>query len=145
MDEKLYRSLEDSLEEEVKKIIKKNDISANDLECLWKAFCLMDKCEEKLGMSPSASYGYYGNEMRPYGYDPNINMTYGDLVPNSSFGRMRSPVTGRYISNGMNSGYSGHSIEDRMIAALENQMDNAKTEYERTKIRDEIERIRNTH
>lgn len=39
-------------------------------------------------------------------------------------------------------GYSGHSIEDRMIASLENQMDTATSDYERQKIQEEINRIR---
>ena len=55
--------------------------------------------------------------------------------------RGRSPVTGRYISRGMD-GMSGHSVEDRMIMALEEQMDGCKTEYERQKIEDEIRRLR---
>lgn len=40
---------------------------------------------------------------------------------------------------------SGHSVKDRMIAALEEQMDSAKTEYERDEIRKaiaEIERMK---
>lgn len=52
----------------------------------------------------------------------------------------RSPVTGRYISRGTEQ--SGHSIVDRMIASLEEQMDSAKTDYERQLIQEEIENIR---
>ena len=38
-------------------------------------------------------------------------------------------------------GYSGHSVKDRMIAALEAQMDSAKTEYEREEVRRAIAEI----
>lgn len=55
----------------------------------------------------------------------------------------------RDYSNGMNDmsrrydgGYSGHSVNDRMIASLEKEMDHAETEYERKQIRDEIEHLR---
>jgi hypothetical protein len=91
-------------------------------------------------------------------------------VSYNSFARGRSPFTGRFVSrdgvpmgmnsmtynrdysNGMNGmgdmsrrydgGYSGHSVNDRMIASLEKEMDHAETEYERKQIRDEIEHLR---
>ena len=59
---------------------------------------------------------------------------------NGSYDRGRSPVTGRYVSR--DHGYSGHSINDRMISQLENMYDEAKTEYEREEVRKEIERLR---
>lgn len=64
----------------------------------------------------------------------------GSVDPSSTmiFTPAGSPVTGRYISNG----YSGHSIEDRMIMALEQQMDEAKTDYERQLVEKEIQRLR---
>lgn len=37
---------------------------------------------------------------------------------------------------------NGNSIEDRMIMALEQQMDGAKTDYERQLVEKEIQRIR---
>ena len=64
-----------------------------------------------------------------------------------SYGRMRSPVTGRYISNGVNdgtyaNGYSGHSVNDRMIMALEQSIQPDMNEYERQKVEEEIRRLR---
>ena len=66
--------------------------------------------------------------------------------------RGRSMHTGRYVSMGMdypNSrsyGYhhmvSGHSIEDRMIARLEEMFDEANSEYERSQIDRVIHMIR---
>lgn len=38
--------------------------------------------------------------------------------------------------------YSGHSVHDRMIADLEKEMDDAKTEYEKKVIIDQINKIR---
>jgi hypothetical protein len=60
--------------------------------------------------------------------------SYRDSYGNGSYG-MRS--MGSY-----NDGYSGHSINDRMIDALERMMDTAKTEHERETIRKRIEEIR---
>ena len=40
------------------------------------------------------------------------------------------------------SGYSGHSIQDRMIDKLEQMYDEAKTEHERQVVQDWINRLR---
>lgn len=91
----------------------------------------------------------------------------------NSFARGRSPFTGRFVSrdgvpmgtsmphmttlsygrdysNNMDNmsrrydgGYSGHSVNDRMIASLEKEYDNANSEYEKEQIRKEIEHLRN--
>lgn len=82
-------------------------------------------------------------------YDYGYGYGYGDSGYSEERGR--SPVTGRYISRGMSGrggnnngggGYSGHSIEDRMIASLEQQMDQAQSDYERNMIEEEINHIR---
>lgn len=44
--------------------------------------------------------------------------------------------------NGHN-GYSGHSIQDRMIDKLERMMDEAQTEHERQTVKDWIHRLKN--
>lgn len=123
------------VKKEVKKIVEKGDLTPQELESLYKAACLAEKlmclgCDT--GEMGDASYGYTYGHMNGYPYMP---------MGGYSEARGRSPVTGRYISRGMD-GMSGHSIEDRMIAALEQQMDAAKTEYERKTIQDEIQRIR---
>ena len=128
--------VEKKLESDLEKILSKGELTAADWDAVKKAMCIAGMVEGLEEGSPvneeGSSYGYsnarmYGNEMM-------------------SNGRMRSPVTGRYISNGMNygetMGYSGHSIEDRMIMALEQQMDAAKTDYERQMVEKEIQRLR---
>lgn len=119
---------------EVEKIVKKGDLTPQELENVYKLTCIAEKMTCLGGGS--------------YGYDNRMGMdAYGDMYGNMGYSeaRGRSPVTGRYISRGMNSGnggYSGHSIEDRMIASLEQQMDNAKSEYEKQQILQEIQHIR---
>lgn len=91
----------------------------------------------------------------------------------NSFARGRSPFTGRFVSRDgvpmgtsmphmstlsydrdysnnidnmsrrYDGGYSGHSVNDRMIASLEKEYDNANSEYEKEQIRKEIEHLRN--
>lgn len=124
------------VKEDVAKIVKKGDLTPAELESLYKAACLAEKLSKSMS-GESMAYGY-GNSMGDYGY----NEPYMHSYTGYSEARGRSPVTGRYISRGMNNGYSGHSIEDRMIASLEQQMDSAKSDYERELIRKEIEHIR---
>ena len=151
LDAELIKNAESVLEKEIKKIVDKGEaITPAELENLKKSLCVIDMLNNYgSGMpmnDPENSYGYSGawnmNIRRvndgPYAYGMNQMMRDTD-----SYGRGRSPVTGRYISHGQNSmGYSGHSIEDRMIAALEQQMDSAGSDYERSKIQEEINRIR---
>lgn len=64
-------------------------------------------------------------------------------APNS----MGHPMNDSYGNYGMNSqvyagGYSGHSINDRMIASLEHMMSQTNDKYEQEQIRNEIESIR---
>lgn len=118
------------VKDEVEKILQKGDMTPGEFEIIYKAACMAEKLKEAGGPdSEEMSYGY--------GYPNRYNMGYSER-------RGRSPVTGRYISRGMNrGGYSGHSIEDRMIASLEEQFDNAQSEHERKVIQEEIDHIRN--
>lgn len=137
VNDELYKVLEDlirSATKELDKIAKKGDITIVEVDNATKALCLIEKAEKLMngeGFEESMdSYGYYS--------DP----------ASMSFSRMRSPVTGRYMSRDGGSyarnsrGYSGHSINDRMVANLESMMDSASSDYERQLIRDEIDRIR---
>lgn len=113
---------------EVEKIVQKGDMTPGELENVYKATCMTEKLMKMQGQE---------DEGMSYGYPNRYNMGYSER-------RGRSPVTGRYISRGMNrGGYSGHSIEDRMIASLEEQYDNAQSEHERKVIQEEIDHIRN--
>ena len=44
--------------------------------------------------------------------------------------------------NNSSSGSYGHSIKDRMVSQLEDMMDQAKNEYERQEIQNEIQKLR---
>lgn len=154
LDMELVKNAEKVLEKEIKKIVDKGEaITPTELENLKKSLCVLDMLNNYgSGMpmgDPENAYGYNGysgawnmnirrvnDNPYAYGMHPGMNDT-------DSYGRSRSPVTGRYISHGQTSmGYSGHSIEDRMIASLETQMDTATSDYERQKIQEEINRIR---
>ena len=119
---------------EVEKIVKKGDLTPQELESIYKLTCITEKLMMMDGGDLSGMSGRH--------YDVRMD-SYGDWHHDRGYSEAkgRSPVTGRYISRGME-GLSGHSIEDRMIAALEDQMDAAKNEYEKQQILNEIQRIR---
>ena len=138
-----------SAKKEVDKIVSKGDLTPAELDNVYKVACTMEKIqklcsESEYSSGMPGSYGYGMSGWRPeMVYGMNSGMQNGSWGQDMYSGnKMRSPVTGRYISRGDDGGYSGHSIEDRIIASLEQQMDEAKSDYERKVIMDEIQRIR---
>lgn len=132
---------------ELDKITQKGDLSPAELDNVKKISEVMKNISCVQNGEQEASYGYgygYGGGMSGRRYMDSYGGNYGNYGNDMGYSetRGRSPVTGRYISRGMDGGYSGHSIEDRMIASLEQQMDAAKTDYERKMIEEEIKHIR---
>lgn len=124
----------DILEKEIDMVASKGTISPSELEKMEKAFCILEKISIIEAMD---KYGYDSYEMN-----------------GASYRRGRSPMTGRYVSRDMypdwnmnnepyDNGYSGHSVEDRMIMNLERMLDNANSQYEREAIEKQIREIRN--
>lgn len=152
--DKTLEKIRDSIEDAIKPILKKGEaMTPADLESLTKAVCVIEK------IKTIEQIGSYGD-----GYSENVDDDSGN-----SYRRGRSPVTGRFVSrdayhdSGANmrhyydtgastrryydgaehDGYSGHSIQDRMIDQLERMMDEAKTEHERQTVRNWIARLQN--
>ena len=115
---RLYELLDD----EIQKIVSKNDITPVELERAEKAICIMHKIEEMLGMDSGYSETSY----------------YDSPFYNMSGRRGRSPMTGRFVSRDGRSmrsnGNSGHSIKDRAISRIEQMMDEAGSDYEREEL-----------
>lgn len=127
--DKTYKCLKEILEDQVKLISKKGDkITPEEVLSLKNALSSIEKINNIMREEYEYSEGY-------------------------SYGHNRSPVTGRYISNGPMHGnvrmsygdhydhMYGHSIKDRMIAKLETMYDEAKSEHERQMVSNAINRI----
>lgn len=139
MHDALYKTKECMLNE-IEKINSRGACDDRDLENLMKATKVLINIEGIKGMEEYSDNSYYGMSR---GMSPNtFNQSYGrsmgnyPMMPNESWAR-----------GGNSNGYSyenrsNHSIEDRMIANLEQQMDMAQSEYERNKIMAEIRHIR---
>lgn len=115
--EKVLEDLEDLVCAELKKIAKKPELTPTELKNATDAMCLLIKMKELQN----------GGE-----FEDEFSESHG------SYSRSRSPRTGRYMSNG----YSGHSIEDRIVDNLEHMMDEAGSDYERSVIHKWISKVR---
>lgn len=138
--EETYKCLKEILEEQIKLIAKKgNNITPEEGLSLKNALSSIEKIN---GLMKEEAY----NEGYARGYHEGYS--YGEMRNPS-----RSPVTGRYISNGPMHGnvrmsygdehehMYGHSIKDRMIAKLEAMYDEAKSDHERQVVTNAINRI----
>lgn len=170
---KMLEKINDAIEESIKPIlVKGSQINAAELEVLTKAVCAIEKINqienaEKYSEYSRNSYNSYngGNSNNSYGsynapnsydnyYDRDVSSFYRD---DNSYRRGRSPYTGRYVSRDdgystrryydaeNRNGYSGHSIKDRMIDALEKMYDTAQTEHERQTVNEWIRILENAN
>lgn len=138
--EKTLEFIKDKFEDELKVLKKKSDLTPEDVKLVKEMVCTIKDINEMI------KSGQYSEGVKPEW----TGNSYGTMHGNMRYsGTSRSPVTGRYVSNGssgheypMTYGYSGHSINDRMIAALEPMYDQAQSEHERQVISNEINRIR---
>lgn len=133
-----YDTYRDKVEKMLDQLFAKPDISAAELKNASEAVCFLESLDKlERGKAMRDEYGSYGaNSWVASG--PYPDYSYGD-----NYGRrMRSSTTGRYM-NGPNPGQTyGHSIKDRMVAQLEDMMDQAHNDYERKEIQNEIQKLR---
>lgn len=111
----VLRQLEDLVESELKKLVKKEALTVVEIEAATKAVCLIEKIQK---IQNGAEYNEGHSERRG-----------------------RNPGNGRFMS--MRRGYSGHSIKDRMVDRLESMMDEAHSDYEREAISEWIRKLEN--
>lgn len=132
-----YEALEDLLCSEIKKVVKKGEIKdateakglKDALEAVKIIHYLKDGEWEK-----EDTLGYYPAHQGNYGRSP---MNYGGSVDFAGTYGRRNMHTGRYMTNmanGIPDTTYGHSIKDRMVAALEPMYDKAESGYERNMI-----------
>lgn len=149
---KTYSKIEEKLDSDICELIKKPNMSRDELMMLGQAVDILKDISTVKAMDAyggneddysSASYASRAMTRRSMDY----SRGYEDGM---SMAQNRSPRTGRFVSgddgwdvhpNGYD-GRSGHSINDRMIDNIERMYDNAGTEHERAEIQDVINYIR---
>ena len=108
--------LRENVETMLEPLAKKADLTPAEIENATKAMCLLEKIRE------------YGD---------------GDMMDNRTSRMGHRPMYYDDRRRDSRGRYSRHSIHDRMIAKLEEMMDEAKSDYERHAISDWISRLDN--
>lgn len=166
-DMQTLERLEELVNRELGKNVDKGSLNPAEIDSVNKAVTVLEKiesihkiCEERRAMNQSSdmSSGAFYN-IRNYPNPMSGGSSYGWDEQMTSGRSMRNPMTGRYMSYGYDGGmsyanqgsqssqrdnYSGHSVNDRMVDALERMMDSAKSEFEKQQILDKIKMIRNS-
>lgn len=150
--DKTYSKIEEKLDSDICELLKKPNMSRDELMMLGQAVDILKDISTVKAMDAyggneddysSASFASRAMTRRSMDY----SRGYEDGM---SMAQNRSPRTGRFVSGndgwGIHSngydGRSGHSINDRMIDNIERMYDNAGTEHERAEIQDVINYIR---
>lgn len=140
------KEIMERIEDEACRICKKDPLSKDDVMILGQLVDMMKDLSTRTTMDE-----YSDMYLTPEEYSERWHsMRRGRSPSNGRFTSMRAePYMDSYRDSyemrsggSYNDGYSGHSINDRMIDALERMMDTAKTEHERETIRKRIEEIR---
>lgn len=117
------------IERKIHEVIEKGDISPSEMCCVKDAYESLYYMTAAEAMEGSKSYGNsYGDS---YG-----NRSMSDWEESMRRGR---GANGQFVSR---EGSSYHSVNDRIVANLEKELDYAQSKFERERIMDEIRRIR---
>ncbi len=115
-EERVVNEVKDLFVGKLEEVTKKGTVNLTDAKAMLDVFCLLQKIRD------------YEMECC------NDLQNEGD----GSFAMTRSMPRGHY----MNRGWSGHSINDRMVNALEKMYDDAPTEHERDVLTEWIRKIK---
>lgn len=145
--------IQDMLEDELKKISKKEDLTTTDLDNIYKMVDIVKDVTTVDAMHKAEQEGYSRDYARDYsrGYSEDYSNAYGSYARRGRDGdgdgryseegsyRRGRDAMGRYTSR--EGGYSGHSKED-MIEQMKEAMHNARNEEERESYRRAIEQMK---
>ena len=133
--------LKSTLEDALRSIAEKKNISPMDIETATKALCALEQIKVMEGGD-----GYSENSYRRRrSHDGSRSFEGGSNDGmNSRDGSYRRSHDGSYrgsYGESYDEGYSGHSIKDRMVAKQEDMYDQAKSEHERQIVDEWIKRL----
>lgn len=132
MLDRTLENYEELFDEELRKILKKGDISPTELNNVKEILCCIAKIDEHFAMRDYGESQVSGTHMPHMRFSTGYH-SYGDDERN-----MRS---GRRYSYGSEYRTSGHSIKDRMVDKLERMYDEADSDHEKTVIDKAIDYI----
>jgi len=118
----LNERVRDLLERKVEEVVDRGDISGSELECIYKAYKTI------YYMTTTEAMEDYGDDYsRGYTHTPDWSRDMNSM-------RRGRGADGRYKSM--------HSVNDRIIANLERELNTNISDFERQRIMDEIHRLR---
>lgn len=137
----ILNPLKENIKEQLKPLATKKDLSAQELDNIKDALCILSMVEDALDREADYS------RMRDI---------YGE---GNSYRRGRDAQTGQYVSRadqphmppmrtyayGMNGGYSNHGTKQDVLNSMEQAMQNATTENERMMYAGMIDNLRMSH
>lgn len=144
------------LEKEMCTLAKKEPLQIPDVTMLKELAEAYSKLTTSVGVN-EFSQNMYGDDMSMDSFRRGRSPLTGQFVSRGmmpmydSYGNQGGGNSNTYAygnqsmgqnSQAYNGGYSGHSINDRMIASLEHMMSQTNDQYEKEQIRNEIESIR---
>lgn len=154
--------IQDMLEDELKKISKKEEITTTDLDNIYKMVDIVKDVTTVDAMKKAEQEGYSRDYARDYsrGYSEDYSNAYGSYARRGRDGdgdgryseegsyRRGRDAMGRYTSrdgsyrgSSYENGYSGHGKED-MIEQMKEMMRNARNDEERESYRRAIEQMK---
>ena len=129
-------SLKSTLEDALRSIAEKKNISPMDIETATKALCALEQIKV---MEDGNSERSYRRRRSHNGSYRSYDGSYDDSM--NSRDRYFNPSHDSSRDGSYDDGYSGHSIKDRMVAKLEDMYDQAKSEHERQIVDEWIKRL----
>ena len=147
----LFKGLKEIAIKQLKELNQKGSMNPAEAEAAKTAMCLIDMCEEHIekdgGYSEIGSRRSYAQPYRHYTID---SYSDGRSMRGRSYTDM--PMYDDYAMGGYQGDsyqnrdrlgrYSSHSIDDRVVDALEKMVDSAKSDYEHQKLMEYIRYVR---
>jgi hypothetical protein len=130
--------LKSTLEDALRSIAEKKNISPMDIETATKALCALEQIKVMEGNDGYSERSYRRMRSHDGSYGSHDGSYEGGM---NSCDRYFNPSRDSSRDGSYDEGYSGHSIKDRMVAKLESMYDQAKSEHERQIVDEWIKRL----
>ena len=134
LDKETIKKLLKTTEKDIENLSNKASLTPDEHRSLKSALINKAMLEEECN---KMMYDEKGMSGYPYSH---AVQDYPPMAYEEGYSGRRMPRMN--ISYGMNRGYSGHSIQDRIISCLEKMMDDTDSEYERQTVARYIEKLK---
>ena len=138
--DKMYSELKDIARNELKKLVKKGELSPTEVDAAKNAAVLIEKIN-KICEQEGYDEGYSQRRMGSYSYKDEPYRRWEIMSYKDGRSDYYPTSYGHDLLMDRPSDYSRHSIKDRAIDTLERLMANASSDYERQKIKEYIHKV----